>query len=873
MLTPNQSRVPRIVAASLGAILCSALMGCDWHGVVKQNTVIGWGGRTMAVAVDPTDDNFVLAVSPTGGLFESGVGGSAWGHVDALPEFGCFDVKFSPDFSNIIIVTTIEDTKIANGGGIWRSIDHGKTWSQPPTSIRKSADGSVQPHSGFGISFVRGTNQVFVGTDAGLAASNDLGATWTFIDIQAAPANPAIYSVLGLANGRVITFGTAGIWMSDNGADHWYQDNNATPYLSAPISNALAVSPLNPNDVFETDDFSTLLHSSDGGHNWTTAATGPPPPVLRQPTLKIIGEPGSRSHFDIYWAQASGVNVQRVHQNSNGLDFSAPWTPLSIAHTDPTDVAFSMTQKALYTSNDGGIEKSPDGGMTWNKVGVASSAYDALQVYDMKVVLSPQNLTMNDVYFGTQDNNLYASNDNGQTWPAFAVPEGGRFQGPVAKTGSAYTQVHFVDQGPQYYGPVFTNTKYIPVPFPQTNDLKDPPYYVRDNSFFLFQETPNGTVIWLSTDGAVTWKLIPGLNIQQTIGFYAIVSGPASNPSLIIPFSALGSSGLLRIDNAFNGIDQDEVTTSIPLPSGATLGIYGFQWLPDIASFGVDPADPNFIILPDVANNHIDITTDGGTTWTQRDDLLALITNNGAFKFSMAHSIRADFELSDAQVSVITFDPSNSNHILIGTAEAGIFYSSDHGATWSAIAGSQQVPNITSFAFIQAEAPQEAYVSSWGRGLWTISLDIAPRKEPPAPNHSSRPNQPARQAQTIYGNREEARNKLLDASSPRLTIHNVGRSLLRGVVAGGEPIALDGRNWMAGVGIAAGMQIRLDGRNLNLAMRIDPSGKFTIPLPGILVPGRHHIIVTQDVRSRPQARVELDFSIVSVDPHSEGMKR
>jgi photosystem II stability/assembly factor-like uncharacterized protein len=533
------------------------LTGCDWHGVVKQNTAIGWGGRTTAIAVDPTDDNFVMAVSPTGGLFESAVGGSAWGHVDALPEFGCFDIKFSPDYPNIIIVTTIEDTKVANGGGIWRSIDHGKTWSQPPTSIRRASDGSVQAHSGFGISFVRGTKKVFVGTDAGIAASNDLGATWTFIDPQTLPANPPIYSVLGLTNGRVITFGTAGIWMSDNGTDHWYQDNNATSYLSAPIANALAVSPFNPNDVFETDDFTTLLYSSDGGKNWTTEATGPPPPVLRVPTLKIIGEPKSNSYFDIYWAQASGVNMQRIHQTNKGLDLSAAWTPLPIAHTDPTDVEFSMTQKALYTSNDGGIEKSPDGGKTWNKVGMASNAYDALQVYDVKVVLSSQTFAQNDVYFGTQDNNVYASGDNGHTWPAFAVPEGGRFQGPVSKTGTTYTQVHFIDQGPQYYGPVFTNTKYINTPVSQTQGLIEPPYYVRDNCFFFFQLTANGTVVWLSTDGAVSWNLIPGLNIQQTIGSYAIVSGPPSNPSLIIPFTSLGSSGLLRIDNAFNGIDHD----------------------------------------------------------------------------------------------------------------------------------------------------------------------------------------------------------------------------------------------------------------------------------------------------------------------------
>lgn len=83
---------------------------------------------------------------------------------------------------------------------------------------------------------------------------------------------------------------------------------------------------------------------------------------------------------------------------------------------------------------------------------------------------------------------------------------------------------------------------------------------------------------------------------------------------------------------------------------------------------------------------------------------------------------------------------------------------------------------------------------------------------------------------------------------------------------------LDGHNWLQGTGTAAGMKISLDGRNLSPAIRIASNGTFTVSLPPILVPGRHHIIVTQAVKSKPPVEAKLDFSVVSVDPPSEAKR-
>ena len=588
--------------------------------------------------------------------------------------------------------------------------------------------------------------------------------------------------------------------------------------------------------------------------------------------MRIADHASATDAFDIYWARAAGLSVKRVKLKNGSLDFSGGWSTVGVSHSDPTDVAFShATGSILYAANDGGIEKSPDNGVTWNRTGTASNRYDALQVYDVKVVLSSNSLAQNDVYFGTQDNDLFASSDSASTWPGLAVPEGGRFQGPILKGSGSYTQVHFNDQGPQVYGALFANNAYITFPFNQIDTV----YALPGGGFFSFANDGGGnTAIWASSNGSTAWTKVAGLAISQSLDFYAIVTGPASNPSLVIPFHSAGNSGLVRVDNAFDGKANNESVTPLPLPSGAAVGNYGEQWLPSIRSFGVDPQDPNFIILPDVANNRMFITSDGGTTWNTRDDLLSLITDNGAFKFSMPGSSRTNFELSNAQVSAITFDPQNSNRILIGTAEAGIVYSSDHGASWHKIDGSNRVPNVTSFAFLQTQSPGEAYASTWGRGLWTLSLDVSsgarglPR--PPRPlGPQSSPNAGAPFGAAIPqgivpGDLAQASLRFREML-PRLEVTTVGRHLPLHVVVSGQPIEVRGYHWKS-VLEPRQLQIFIDGKPVKVAaMQISSDGGFVARIPGTPVPKKHVLEVREYSGTDEVATSSLAFAAVPVD--------
>jgi hypothetical protein len=107
------------------------------------------------------------------------------------------------------------------------------------------------------------------------------------------------------------------------------------------------------------------------------------------------------------------------------------------------------------------------------------------------------------------------------------------------------------------------------------------------------------------------------------------------------------------------------------------------------------------------------ISIDSGLTWTPNDELTRLVTRDGTIKF------RTD---RFTAVSNIAISPVNGRHILVGTVQGGIVRSTDHGATWQRLTGTEMLPLISSFFF---EDDTHVIVSTYGRGLWRLNLNSA----------------------------------------------------------------------------------------------------------------------------------------------------
>lgn len=129
--------------------------------------------------------------------------------------------------------------------------------------------------------------------------------------------------------------------------------------------------------------------------------------------------------------------------------------------------------------------------------------------------------------------------------------------------------------------------------------------------------------------------------------------------------------------------------------------------------YAVDPTDYRNLIAADPVSKNMAMSQDAGRTWSPRSGLTNLITAGGTLSFTDANG--------SCQAHVIAFDPGNSQHVLVGTDQAGIIASANGGLTWSALPGTSRATAITSFFF--DNRTNVIYVATYGRGLWKLTVD------------------------------------------------------------------------------------------------------------------------------------------------------
>jgi hypothetical protein len=69
----------------------------------------------------------------------------------------------------------------------------------------------------------------------------------------------------------------------------------------------------------------------------------------------------------------------------------------------------------------------------------------------------------------------------------------------------------------------------------------------------------------------------------------------------------------------------------------------------------------------------------------------------------------------ESEATAIGFDTYTRTRIVVGTETGGLVVSTDGGASWSRLAGTERITEATSFFFDQ---PDSALVSTYGRALW-----------------------------------------------------------------------------------------------------------------------------------------------------------
>jgi photosystem II stability/assembly factor-like uncharacterized protein len=678
------------------------------------------GGRAVAVSVDAGNDKRILVASATGGLFLSANKGVNWKHISNRTSFNFTDVLIVPG-TNIMIATTRADSRVNNGGGVWRSTNGGNSWSQ--SSLFTGNTFFDNNMSAYCISFEEARKRVWIGTVRGIAFSDDYGISWSFIN-----TTWTCYSILSPSTDHLVVSTGDNVHVSlDRGAT-WTEGSDGLPvnrFNEGP--NQIVVSPLNNKHIFWAIKFSIsnnnwtgLFHSYDAIH-WNLIMELKD---FNRPPFLAVSKSISSEAFDLYFGDGSDFFGRARLADATSPTLSSFKLP-TVDHVDFTDLGFEIDGiKPLILTGDGGLHFTTDGGANWKLGGSGSFGYNALQINDMAgQQQSGTGNTSSDLYIGTQDNYFLVSGNNGNTWtkPPPLCCEGGyiniiNHKLPVGQTkvtliandkakigDRLLTSLTAFNYPPGTSSPVIGNFRHIgprilrpgvylanTYPSPTT-----PPYY--ESSFYM------------SEDNGSTWT--------PRFDYYEATRGnfwKTANDAIFItikrrPFFNQEDIGLKKVVGLF--------APGTPLVADVAPYIRISPYTTDWGwyyPFTVDPVDPNHIIVPDMVDKAMRVCTDGGLNFKIDQDLTKLVTQDGKIKFEYSRPLEEGPLSSFSQVTAVEYNPFCPGHILVGTRESGIFSSKDNGQTWKVITGSEVIPNITSFYF----AKNEVFVSSYGRSVW-----------------------------------------------------------------------------------------------------------------------------------------------------------
>jgi hypothetical protein len=710
------------------------------------------GGRVNGLASASANNNLYFAASEFGGLFRTTNGGANWTHLDGHLPTIMWDVAVDPANNNNVYATSFYDGKATSVSGIQRSSDGGTTWNHPasatppasgPAPFSSCATARRTEPSAFGIGIHPTNNDVFIGTNCGLGMSFDSGATWSFSDPTVGTAASDVWDVAvsddGTANGIVNVCGDDGVFRSGDAGANW---TNITGTLPGPFGRcSITVSP-DENYVLVVNFGGRIWQTNDTGATWNEFT----PNATNGSRIPSVETNQRTTGFDLWVGQ--GVSLARAACTTpnpaapGGADrCPAPgaWTNEQAgAHDDTGDVVFDTGVATdacprVYSS-DGGVFTNTVGGAgchdpTWADANVG---LHALWLYSMNHANQAGD-NNEDLYMGLQDNGATGSTNAGANVVTWNYPNccdvfniAADPTRVVWDSWSGYSQ----QWGNPGMASVNVVATFLPgsasqgvdlFTFPDNIDTFGANQYVAvsGSGAFTTNDITANPVVWTALGSGIPGGGFCGVQAAVSGGtptFYAQTGclGVFENGANRGPFQLwklVGTSGTWdRVDDNFS----------------ATSGI---------EIFAVDPSNPNRLYASHLSGTEgarMIFSTDGGTTWNVDDDLTALMDGLDAFKMQPTRGATSFTGFGGyVQPSLVAFDPEDSNIIVAGGRDSGIFVSNDAGQNWTLISdpftsntsGIPHIPRPFFAAFDHEPAGTvTVFVGTQGRGVWRVRL-------------------------------------------------------------------------------------------------------------------------------------------------------
>lgn len=561
-------------------------------------------------------------------------------------------------------------------GGIWRSLDDGRTWAAVDDNMGNLAITSIQIDSTNPRVMYAGTGEGFPGPNAirgaGIFKSTDGGTTWTQLAATATVDFHYVSRVALSADGRTLLASTRkGIFRSTNGGSNWTRTTPTTSFRCEdvkfrPGSNTIAVAHRRENA--RTATLNQSLYSVDGGATWRVSNLNQSTsffPFGRTEFAWHAGYTGSGNGV-VYALEDRFQNDTRVHRSVDG---GATYTQVSNQRIVRANGWYNLTlwvapyPRDARHDNDvviaGAISlfRSTNGGANFTDITRGHVDYHAL-------VPDPR-------YNGTTNRRVWVGNDGG-VWRLEDAVTASRsagwsnqnndlritqFYGGHRNERTGRVMGGCQDVGIDAYDPAFGPNQWNVAAF------GDGGYVATDPGRNIFYSETQWAHIRRSTDGGNTAVAIYGPGKGAP---YEILDAKQGGSNFIAPLVMDPNNArrlLVGCKRLWRTNDADAALTATTGPRWEAIK----PAISDsISAIGVRPGNSNVIWVGH--NNGALFFTSNGTatnpTWTAKGGLPGRL------------------------VKRIVFDPANPQRMFItytGFASDNLWTSTNGGSTWSAV--------------------------------------------------------------------------------------------------------------------------------------------------------------------------------------------
>ncbi|HKB65039.1 MAG TPA: HYR domain-containing protein [Pyrinomonadaceae bacterium] len=728
-------------------------------------------GRTISIAVHPTDPDTVYVGTAQGGLYKSTNGGTNWTKLFEfqLETLAIGAVTIDPTDSSIVYVGTGENGQSADsfaGKGLYiiRNANSATPTLNGPFRLN-GVGADVFSGRAIGRILVNplNNNTIFVCTANGTGgnpntttvlqpnrgvyrSTNAQAATPTFeqiaitgvggpdrstLDIEMDPANPSLLlaTVAGASS-------DGGIYRTANALDPAPTFTRTLAWANGLRGELTVTRSAAPATTFyaATGEQSTaglggpacgatqagiVRRSTDGGLTWSApgampAATG----FCGGQCFYDIGIGVTPDNQTIHLAGAAGSSAANCGANvmKRSLNGGTNWANNNAnLHADGHAVAIAPSNsQVVYTGSDGGIWRSTNNGTTWTSLN--NIDYSATQFQGVAVHPFDRNFLMG----GTQDNGTICWAANG-TVSHCRDGDGG------------YAVID--DNAPDTFNVLMYHTF-----FNQTNNQIG---FERASNTLANADGQLSGWTFRGCSGTVGNN---GFRCADNVLFYAPMNQGPGSPVNTLYF---GTDRLYRSTNrgdTMSLVSQGPLVPSAPAGSGVV-----------VTSIGISPQDDN-VRLVGMRDGHVFATTTGsavltnvtggnfpapnpidltrnsiGETVIDPNNKFTAYISFTSFSPPAGQQIFKTTNLNDpaptwtpsssgipqVPVSSIAIDPQDSTSLYAGT-DIGVYHSSDSGLNWTPLGTG--LPRVAVFDVKISNVQRYLRIATHGRGIWEIGI-------------------------------------------------------------------------------------------------------------------------------------------------------